>query len=282
MSGGIRIANAWIVESSVQRGSSDVWRFPASMRVSLENGWEIGFRTGDVSALWEGSQPELSLQTCFWYRVGDIRLPTCPRCWRIRGCRFSCSMNKVFSQFLQSELLWLGHVKPFFLNHATITLGAGCFFSKRFLKPFLVCCPANLDCQEDTSKILDTGKCARDEQDMQKCDYDVSKGLADILDLCDARPPHPRQGADVGTQYRSAIYWHDSSQWGTLTRPWNGLRRIGPIPSSEVKAFTAFYPAEDYHQAYYELNKEAPYCRAVIAPKMAKFQKEFGARFDLD
>ena len=57
MSGGIRITNAWIVESGIQRGSSDVWRFPASMRVSLENGWEIGFRTGDVSALWEGSQP---------------------------------------------------------------------------------------------------------------------------------------------------------------------------------------------------------------------------------
>ena len=73
LSGGIRITNAWIVESGIQRGSSDVWRFPASMRVSLENGWEIGFRTGDVSALWEGSQPELSLQTCFLrYRVGGI------------------------------------------------------------------------------------------------------------------------------------------------------------------------------------------------------------------
>ena len=73
VSGGIRITNAWIVESGIQRGSSDVWRFPASMRVSLENGWEIGFRTGDVSALWEGSQPELSLQTCFLrYRVGGI------------------------------------------------------------------------------------------------------------------------------------------------------------------------------------------------------------------
>lgn len=73
VSGGIRITNAWIVESGIQRGSSDVWRFPASTRVSLENGWEIGFRTGDVSALWEGSQPELSLQTCFLrYRVGGI------------------------------------------------------------------------------------------------------------------------------------------------------------------------------------------------------------------
>ena len=50
---------------------------------------------------------------------------------------------------------------------------------------------------------------------------------------------------------------------------------------TEVKAFETFYPAEDYHQAYYELNKEAPYCRAVIAPKMAKFKKEFGSKLNL-
>ena len=46
-------------------------------------------------------------------------------------------------------------------------------------------------------------------------------------------------------------------------------KRIGPTIVTEVKAFETFYPAEDYHQAYYELNEEAPYCRAVIAPKMA-------------
>lgn len=66
VSGGVRITNAWIVETGIQRGTSDVWRFPASMRVSMENGWEVGFRVGDVSAVWEGSQPELSMQTCFF------------------------------------------------------------------------------------------------------------------------------------------------------------------------------------------------------------------------
>lgn len=70
LSGGLRVTSAWIVETGIQRGTSDVWRYPASMRVSLENGWEIGFRTGDISALWEGSQPEISMQTCFFrYRV---------------------------------------------------------------------------------------------------------------------------------------------------------------------------------------------------------------------
>ena len=73
ISGGLRITSTWIIETGIQRGTSDVWRFPASTRVSLENGWEIGFRTGDISALWEGSQPELSLQTCFLrYRVGAL------------------------------------------------------------------------------------------------------------------------------------------------------------------------------------------------------------------
>ena len=70
VSGGLRITNAWIIETGLQRGMSDVWRFPASTRISFENGWEIGFRTGDISALWEGSQPEISMQTCFFrYRV---------------------------------------------------------------------------------------------------------------------------------------------------------------------------------------------------------------------
>ena len=64
---------AWILETGIQKGTGDVLRFPASTRVSLENGWEIGFRTGDISALWEGSQPELSLQTCFLrYRVSGL------------------------------------------------------------------------------------------------------------------------------------------------------------------------------------------------------------------
>jgi len=73
VSGGVRITNAWILETGIQRGGSDVFRYPASTRISLKNGWEIGFRTGDISALWEGSQPEISLQSCFLrYRVSGI------------------------------------------------------------------------------------------------------------------------------------------------------------------------------------------------------------------
>lgn len=117
--------------------------------------------------------------------------------------------------------------------------------------------------------------------------YDVSKvSLADILEVFFATHDPTtlnRQGADVGTQYRSAIYWHNSSQVGVIEQAVELAQAKWPNSIvTEVKAFEAFYPAEDYHQAYYELNKEAPYCRAVIAPKMAKFQKEFGTRFELD
>ena len=92
-----------------------------------------------------------------------------------------------------------------------------------------------------------------------------------------------RQGADVGTQYRSAIYIHNEGQRPVVEQSIEEAQADWPRPIvTEVANFDAFYPAEDYHQAYYELNKEAPYCRAVIAPKMAKFQKEFKAIIDLN
>ena len=85
-----------------------------------------------------------------------------------------------------------------------------------------------------------------------------------------------RQGADVGTQYRSAVYWHRESQVPSIEEAIAraGMRWPNPIVT-EVGACGPFYAAEDYHQGYYELHGEAPYCKAVIAPKMAKFTQEF-------
>lgn len=85
-----------------------------------------------------------------------------------------------------------------------------------------------------------------------------------------------RQGADVGTQYRSAVYWHRDSQVPSIEEAIvrAGMRWPDPIVT-EVGECGPFYAAEDYHQGYYELHGEAPYCKAVIAPKMAKFTKEF-------
>lgn len=84
------------------------------------------------------------------------------------------------------------------------------------------------------------------------------------------------QGADVGTQYRSAIFYHTSEQKAEAERMITELGASGvwdqPIVT-EVKPFAEFYPAEEYHQQYYRKNPEQPYCQLVIAPKLAKFSK---------
>ncbi len=90
-----------------------------------------------------------------------------------------------------------------------------------------------------------------------------------------------RQGPDVGTQYRSAIFYHTSEQKAEAEGVIAGLEKSGLWKDAivtEVTPFTAFYRGEDYHQDYYQLNPHQPYCRAVVAPKVAKFRKQFHSR----
>jgi len=90
-----------------------------------------------------------------------------------------------------------------------------------------------------------------------------------------------RQGADVGTQYRSAIFTHSPAQESTAREVIASLGREGvwddPIVT-EVTPFSGFVAAEDDHQGYYRRNAEQPYCRAVIAPKMAKLRARYAQR----
>ena len=85
-----------------------------------------------------------------------------------------------------------------------------------------------------------------------------------------------RQGADVGTQYRSAIFYHGAEQKAVAERVIAELQAEGvwddPIVT-EVKPLEIFYPAEEYHRDYYRRNPNQGYCRAVIAPKVAKVRK---------
>jgi len=87
-----------------------------------------------------------------------------------------------------------------------------------------------------------------------------------------------RQGADVGTQYRSGVYYHDAEQKRVAEQVIAKLdaARVfpGKIVTEVVKAET-FYPAEDYHQDYFAKNPAQPYCRAVAAPKVEKVRKVF-------
>jgi len=90
-----------------------------------------------------------------------------------------------------------------------------------------------------------------------------------------------RQGADVGTQYRSAIYYHTPEQKVTAEQAIKELTAAhlwnDPIVT-EVSSFQAFYPAETYHQEYFTNNPDQGYCRMVVAPKVAKFRKQHLAR----
>lgn len=90
-----------------------------------------------------------------------------------------------------------------------------------------------------------------------------------------------RQGADIGPQYRSAIFYHSPDQKVTARRVIEEITKAqiwdAPIVT-EVAPFGAFYKAEDYHQEYYRRNERQPYCQVVIAPKVAKFRKHYLAK----
>lgn len=87
-----------------------------------------------------------------------------------------------------------------------------------------------------------------------------------------------RQGADVGTQYRSVIFYHSDMQRKAAEEYKKKLNDLKAFPDpvvTEISPATVFYKAENYHQDYFRLNGEAPYCQFVIAPKMEKFKKAF-------
>lgn len=87
-----------------------------------------------------------------------------------------------------------------------------------------------------------------------------------------------RQGADVGTQYRSVIFYHDEKQKELAEEYKQKLENEKVFINSiitEITAFTNFYKAENYHQDYYDQNKREPYCSFVITPKVEKFKNVF-------
>lgn len=90
-----------------------------------------------------------------------------------------------------------------------------------------------------------------------------------------------RQGNDSGTQYRSAIFWHSPEQKTLvemLIAELTDARAFDSPIVTEVTEAGVFWPAEDYHQRYYEQNPRQPYCMFVVAPKLEKFRARFAAR----
>ena len=87
-----------------------------------------------------------------------------------------------------------------------------------------------------------------------------------------------RQGGDVGTQYRSAIFYHDDEQRRVaeeVVRELEAEHVFDEPIVTRIEPLEAFYPAEEYHREYYRRNPNQPYCRAVIAPKVSKLRSKY-------
>ena len=165
----------------------------------------------------------------------------------------------------------------------TVTLGGGCFW----------CLEAVYDQMEGvvsvesgymgghvenpTYKDVCTGRTGHVEVARVTFDPSVAT-FRDILEVFFAihdPTSRDRQGNDVGTQYRSVIFYSDKRQRAEAERM---MRELGPDIVTELRPAATFYVAEDYHQEYFANNPNAPYCAYVVAPKVAKFRAKFGER----
>ncbi|MBS1797436.1 MAG: peptide-methionine (S)-S-oxide reductase MsrA [Acidobacteria bacterium] len=171
-------------------------------------------------------------------------------------------------------------------NLETATLGAGCFW----------CVEAVFDDLKGVSNVVSGYSGGHTENptyrevcsettghaEVVQLTFDPAEiSFADILRVFFAvHDPTTlnRQGNDIGTSYRSAIFYHTPEQKQTAEEIIREVTEAGvydrPIVT-EVTEFRNFYPAENYHQEYFANNPTQPYCAAVVAPKVAKFRKQF-------
>ncbi len=171
------------------------------------------------------------------------------------------------------------------MNHEIATLGGGCFW----------CLEAVYEQLKGVQKVVSgyAGGHVPNPTYEQVCT--ATTGHAEVVqitydpavityqDLLDVfftihNPTTPnRQGADVGPQYRSVIFYHSPEQKAIAEQAIANVDATGvwnaPIVT-EVAPLEKFYPAEDYHQGYFRANPNQGYCRVVIAPKVSKFRKE--------
>lgn len=171
-------------------------------------------------------------------------------------------------------------------NYETITLAGGCFWCLEAVydevKGVLSVDSgySNGNVKNPSYKDVCTGLTGHAEVVQIKFDPSVIS-LQDILNVFFAiHNPTTlnRQGADVGTQYRSGIYYHTPEQKEiaeNLIKELTAQKIFDNPIVTEVDAIKDFYIAEDYHQEYYVNNKFQPYCMAVISPKVNKFRKHY-------
>jgi len=166
------------------------------------------------------------------------------------------------------------------------TLGGGCFWcldaAYREIEGVVgvVSGYAGGRCPDPTYEQVCTGITGHAEVVQVEFDPDVIS-YADILDvLWSIHDPttRDRQGADVGSQYRSIILHHDEAQRTTAEASRDAVQKVWSRPIvTEIVPLETFYPAEDYHQDYYARNPGQGYCQAVINPKLSKVRQHHAA-----
>ena len=169
----------------------------------------------------------------------------------------------------------------------TITLGGGCFWCteavlarlKGVSSAFLGYSGGRVP--NPTYEQMSTG--ATGHAEVVQVTYDPAvittrQMLEVFFSTHDPTTPN-QQGADIGTQYRSVIFYHTEEQRRAAEayiRELTEKKAYDAPIVTRLEPFGAFYPAEEYHERYYERNRNAPYSRVVIAPKVEKLQKKFG------
>jgi peptide-methionine (S)-S-oxide reductase len=166
----------------------------------------------------------------------------------------------------------------------TITLAGGCFWcTEAVFLPVrgvesVVSGYANGHVRNPSYRQVTTGATGHAESVQLQFDA-AAITLREILEIFFATHDPTtlnRQGADVGTQYRSGIFTHSPDQQREAQAYVKELDGAGLWPDpvvTEVTPLTAFYPAEEYHQRYFERNPDQGYCRVVVAPKVSKLRK---------
>ncbi|WKZ66832.1 MAG: peptide-methionine (S)-S-oxide reductase MsrA [Flavobacteriales bacterium] len=197
-------------------------------------------------------------------------------------CLMSCAPSAMDPTFADME--------PFPAQSTdTITLGAGCFWCVEAvfaeLKGVLSVTSGYMGgtVKNPSYKEVCTGRTGHAE--VARIVFDPSVvSLDEILEVFwQTHDPTTlnRQGADVGTQYRSAIFWHSEAQRDLAESYKRKLDASGAFPApivTEVTKASVFYEAEDYHQDYYAQNSGQGYCQMVIRPKLEKFRKVFAEK----
>lgn len=172
---------------------------------------------------------------------------------------------------------------------ATATLGGGCFWCleavyqrlqgvNRVTSGYAGGQTENPDYRSVTTGRTGHAEVVRIEYDPAVIDFET---LLDVFFTIHDPTTADRQGADIGPQYRSIILWEDEDQRATANAVIERLTREGAYTDpivTQVQPLERFYPAEDYHQDYYQHNAPMPYCQMVIAPKLEKAEARFGDR----